>query len=136
MNIKNALIDLDNSWSREIILEKIKEGQSTDKIVNEFIKSNKNNLELVSLYIEKNRGNLFEDIEKLSICELKLINELKSLQHKNNKIIKEETYSKELKNNFKKLNFALFFERWSNSFVIYILILISLVSLTKQAWAL
>tara|TARA_B100000212_G_scaffold302381_1_gene248590 strand:+ start:31 stop:441 length:411 start_codon:yes stop_codon:yes gene_type:complete len=136
MNIKNTLIDLDNSWSRDIILEKIKKGQTTDKIVYEFIKSNKNNLELVSNYLEKNKGNLLESIEKLSICELKLINEIKTLQHKNNKILNEETVSKGNRINFKKINFALFFEKWSNSFVIYLLIFISLISLTKQAWAL
>ena len=135
MNIKNALIDLDNSWSREIILEKIKKGQPTDKIVNDFIKSNKNNIELVSNYIEENNENLLVNFEKLSICEIKLINEIKSLQTKDNKISTEETYLKGIENNLKSINFALVFEKWSNSFVIYLLILISLVSLTKQAWA-
>ena len=135
MNIKNALIDLENSWSKDIILEKIKKGQTSDKIVNDFIKSNKNNIELVSNYIEKNNDTLIEDIEQLSICEIKLINKIKALQS-NNKVSKIENNSKGFKNNLKSLNFALFFEKWSNSFVIYLLISISLVSLTKQAWAL
>ena len=136
MNIKNALIDLDNSWSRDVILEKIKKGYTTDKIVNDFIKSNKINIELLSNYVEQNNTNLLENIEKLSICEIKLISEIKSLQIKDLKKIKEEGSSKELKNKLKDFNFALFLQKWSNNFVIYLLILISLISLTKQAWAL
>ena len=136
MNIKNALIELDNSWSRDIILEKIKSGQPTDKIVNDFIKSNKSNIELVSNYVEKNNSNLLENIEKLSICEIKLIEEIKCLQVSDIKILKEKSSSKEIEKKFKDFNFASFLQKWSNSFVIYLLILISLVSLTKQAWAL
>ena len=136
MNIKNALIELDNSWSKDIILEKIKSGQPTDKIVNDFIKSNRNKIELVSNYVEKNNSNLLENIEKLSICEIKLIEEIKSLQENDIKIIKKESSSEDIENKFKDFNFALFLQKWSNSFVIYLLILISLVSLTKQAWAL
>ena len=134
MNIKNALIDLDNSWSKDIILEKIQKGQTTDKIVNDFIESNKNNISLVSDYVEKNDENLLENIEKLSICEIKLINKIKTIQQNDNKISNEESLSKGNKNYLKSLNFPLFLEKWSNSFVIYLLILISLVSLSKQAW--
>ena len=136
MDIKNALIELDNSWSRDIILEHIKKGHPTDKIVNDFIKSNRSNIELVSNYVEKNNSNLLDDIEKLSICEIKLIEEIKSL--KINAPIKtnEESSSKEIKNKFENFNFALFLQKWSNNFVIYLLIVLSLISLTKQAWAL
>ena len=136
MNIKNALIDLDNSWSRDMILEKIKKGHTTDKIVNDFIKLNKHNIELVSNYVEENNKNLLENIEKLSICEMKLINEIKSLRSNDNNISKEDIHSKELENKFKSINIPLLLQKWSNSFVIYLLILISLASLTKQAWAL
>ena len=136
MNIKTALIELDNSWSRDIILKKIINGQATDKIVNDFIQSNKSKIELVSNYVEKNNSNLLENIEQLTICEIKLIKEIKSLQINDLKILKEESSSKEIKNKFEDFNFALFLQKWSNSFVIYLLILISLVSLTKQAWAL
>ena len=135
MNIKNVLIDLDNSWSRDVILEKIKKGHTTDKIVNDFIKLNKHNIELVSNYVEENNKNLLENIEKLSICEMKLINEIKSLRSNDNNISKEDIHSKELENKFKSINIPLLLQKWSNSFVIYLLILISLVSLTKQAWA-
>ena len=136
MNIKNALIELDNSWSRDIILEKIKRGQPTDKIVNDFIKSNRNNIELVSNYVENNNSDLLENIEKLSICEIKLIEEIKCSRDYNIKTSKEESSSKDIENKFKDFNFGLFIQKWSNSFVIYLLILISLVSLTRQAWAL
>ena len=136
MNIKNALIDLDNSWSRDMILEKIKKGHTTDKIVNDFIKLNKHNIELVSNYVEENNNDLLDNIEKLSICEMKLINEIKSLRPNENNILKEDRYSKVHENKFKSINFPLLLQKWSNSFVIYLLILISLVSLTKQAWAL
>ena len=136
MNIKTALIDLDNSWSRDEILEKIKKGQTTDSIVNDFIKENKFNLELVSNYVVEKKSNLLEDFEKLSICEIKLINEIKILQTNDNKIKIEESSSKESENKLKDFNFALFLNKWSNNFVIYALILLSLISLTKQAWAL
>ena len=136
MNIKNALIELDNSWSRDIILEKIKSGQPTDKIVNDFIKSNRNNIELVSNYAEIHNSKLLENIEKLSICEIKLIEEIKCLQQNNINVIKEESSSEDIEDKFKDFNFALFLQKLSNSFVIYLLILIYLASLTKQAWAL
>ena len=136
MNIKTALIDLDNSWSRDEIMEKIKKGQTTDRIVKDFIKANKINIELVSNYVEENKSNLLEDIEKLSICEIKLINEIKILQTNDNKLNIEQNTSKDIKNKLKDLNFPLFIQKWSNNFVIYALILLSLISLTKQAWAL
>ena len=136
MNIKTALIDLDNSWSRDEILEKIKKGQTTDKIVNDFVKANKINIELVSNYMEENQSNLLDDFEKLSICEIKLINEIKLLKVKDNKLKINKSPSKEVVNKLKDFNFALFLQKWSNNFVIYALILLSLISLTKQAWAL
>ena len=136
MNIKTALIDLDNSWSRDEIMEKIKKGHTTDRIVKDFIKANKINIELVSNYVEENKSNLLEDIEKLSICEIKLINEIKILQTNDNKLNIEQNTSKDVKNKLKDLNFPLFLQKWSNNFVIYALILLSLISLTKQAWAL
>ena len=135
MNIKNALNDLDNSWSRDIILEKIKKGQPTDKIVSDFVNSNKINIELISNYVEKNNSNLLENIEKVSICEIKLINEIKSLQIIDSNLKMEESSSKDFSNKLKDFNFASFLQKWSNNFVIYTLILISLISLTRQAWA-
>ena len=136
MNIKTALIDLDNSWSRDKIMEKIKKGQTTDRIVKDFIKANKISIELVSNYLDENKSNLLEDFEKLSICEIKLINELKILQTNDNKLNIEQNTSKDIENKLKDLNFPLFLQKWSNNFVIYALILLSLISLTKQAWAL
>tara|TARA_Y100001978_G_scaffold198901_1_gene212220 strand:+ start:591 stop:1001 length:411 start_codon:yes stop_codon:yes gene_type:complete len=136
MNITKALDDLDNSWSKDIILEKIKKGETTDKIVKDFIKSNEITIKLVSNYVETNNSNLLENIEKLSICEIKLINEIKSLQKENIDKIKTERSSTEIETKLKDFNFASFLQKWSNNFVIYLLILISLISLTKQAWAL
>ena len=136
MNIENALIDLENSWSKDIILEKIKKGHSTDKIVNDFIKSNKDNIELVRNYAQKNNSDLLENIEKISICEIKLIKEIKQLQITNIKNIKLDSSSKEIENKLKDFKLTSFLQKWSNNFVIYLLILISLISLTKQAWAL
>jgi len=136
MDITKALDDLDNSWSKDIILEKIKKGETTDKIVKDFIKSNEITIKLVSNYVETNNSNLLENIEKLSICEIKLINEIKSLQKENIDKIKTERSSTEIETKLKDFNFASFLQKWSNNFVIYLLILISLISLTKQAWAL
>ena len=136
MNIENALIDLENSWSKDLILQKIKKGYTTDKIVKDFIKTNKINIELVSNYVENKNSALLDDIEKLSICEIKLINEIKSLNINDNEITKRESSSIDLDKKFKDFNFASFLQKWSNNFVIYTLILISLISLTKQAWIL
>ena len=136
MNIENALIDLENSWSKDLILQKIKKGYTTDKIVKDFIKTNKINIELVSNYVENKNSALLDDIEKLSICEIKLINEIKSLKINDSEISKRESSSIELDKKFKDFNFASFLQKWSNNFVIYTLILISLISLTKQAWIL
>ena len=136
MNITKALDDLDKSWSKDIILEKIKKGETTDKIVKDFIKSNEITIKLVSNYVETNNSNLLENIEKLSICEIKLINEIKNLQKENIDKIKTERSSTEIETKLKDFNFASFLQKWSNNFVIYLLILISLISLTKQAWAL
>tara|TARA_Y100000589_G_scaffold141138_1_gene134747 strand:- start:11665 stop:12078 length:414 start_codon:yes stop_codon:yes gene_type:complete len=136
MDTQKAFDILNISWSRENILSKVKKGHSPDKIVFEFIKDNKESLDSVNKYLvsEKNSG-LLDQMEAISNCELKLINEFKknliiSNESNNRKIKKEPEIYKMLKD----FSFELFMKRWSNQFVIGVLIMISLFSLSKQAW--
>ena len=74
---------------------------------------------------------LLDNLIFLSECELKLIKKLKDLKTKNTKS-NESNLSNEKDI---KIDLSLFMKKWSNKFVIIALITISLISLTKQAWA-
>ena len=127
---------LDQSWSKQKLLEKIKKGQSSEQIVQEFINENKNNLDVVINLLNQKGNNLLSHMEEIANCELNLINELK---------IKESKYTNENTEHIKDINpiaeiynefqLSLFIKKWSNQFVIGVLIMISIISLTKQAWA-
>ena len=125
---------LDRNWSREIILSKIKKGQATERIVNDFIEENKNQVNKLIELINLDNYKLLDNLITLSECELKLIKKLKDLEI--NKI--DSLKVKDLKIKPEKdikLDISLFLKTWSNKFVIIALIAISLISLTKQAWA-
>ena len=47
MNNYEALNILDESWSKQRLIEKIKKGQSSEQIVQDFIRENKNNLDIL-----------------------------------------------------------------------------------------
>ena len=136
MDNKEALNFLEKSWSKQKLLEDIKRGKSSDLIVNEFIKENKNIIDMVTKFINDNDKQLLNQMETLNYCEIKLINALKIKENKfsdsSNKKVEE---SKTIFKIFKEFNLSLFMNKWSNQFVIGILIMISLISLTKQAWA-
>ena len=136
MDNKEALNFLEKSWSKQKLLEDIKRGKSSDLIVNEFIKENKNIIDMVTKFINDNDKQLLNQMETLNYCEIKLINALKIKENKfsdsSNKKVEE---SKTIFKIFKEFNHSLFMNKWSNQFVIGILIMISLISLTKQAWA-
>jgi len=75
-------------------------------------------------------------METLNNCEIKLINELKIKNNdQQSKDITKLKKDNPLKKSFEEFNLLLFMNKWSNKFVIGILIMISLLSLTKQAWA-
>ena len=65
-----------------------------------------------------------------------LINELKKKESKSNIEITENIIDiNPIAKVYKEFQLSLFMRKWSNQFVIGILIMISIISLTKQAWA-
>ena len=72
MSISQILNILENSWKRNDILLKIKDGLSTDEIVNEFLA--KNELEIKELNSKEGSLNLSLNFECPSNKEIKIIN--------------------------------------------------------------
>ncbi len=136
MNNYEALNILDKSWSKQRLIEKIKKGQSSEQIVQNFINENKNNLDIVINLLNQKDNNILSYMEAIANCELNLINELRKKESKSNVEIKKSIIDMnpiaKIYNDFK---LSLFMKKWSNQFVIAILIMISIISLTKQAWA-
>ena len=136
MDNYEALKILDASWSKEKLIEKIKKGQSSEQIVQNFISKNKNNLEIVTNLLNRKDSKILSYMEEIANCEINLINELKKKEIKSN-IDTVENIKKinPILRIYKEFQITLFMRKWSNQFVIGILIMISIVSLTKQAWA-
>ena len=136
MNNYEALNILDESWSKERLIKKIKKGQSSEQIVNDFINENKNNVDtLINLLNQKNNDVLYY-MEALANCELNLINELRKKENKSKiEILEDINNINPIAKIYKEFELSLFMKKWSNQFVIGILIMISIISLTKQAWA-
>ena len=136
MNNYEALNILDKSWSKQRLIEKIKKGQSSEQIVQNFINENKNNLDIVINLLNQKDNNVLNYMEEIANCELNLINELRKKECKSNTETKENIVDiNPITLFFKEFQLSLFMTKWSNQFVIGILIMISIISLTKQAWA-
>ena len=136
MNNYEVLNILDKSWSKQRLIEKIKRGQSSEQIVQNFIIENKNNLDIVINLLNQKDNNLLSYMEEIANCELNLINELRKKESKSNIETKENIIDiNPIAKVFKEFQLSLFMTKWSNQFVIGILIVISIISLTKQAWA-
>ena len=136
MNNYEVLNILDKSWSKQRLIEKIKRGQTSEQIVQNFIIENKNNLDIVINLLNQKDNNILSYMEEIANCELNLINELKKKECKSNTETKENTIDiNPIVKVFKEFQLSLFITKWSNQFVIGILIVISIISLTKQAWA-
>ena len=136
MNHYEVLNILDKSWSKQRLIEKIKRGQSSEQIVQNFIIENKNNLDIVINLLNQKDNNLLNYMEEIANCELNLINELRKKECKSNAESKENIIDiNPISKVFKEFRLSLFMTKWSNQFVIGILIMISIISLTKQAWA-
>ena len=69
MKITEALKSLENSWSREEILVKIKNGENSEKIVNDFCSSKKQEIETLTNFINPDDKVLLSEIEDLSNIE-------------------------------------------------------------------
>ena len=137
MKITEALKSLENSWSREEILSKIKNGENSEKIVNEFCSSKQQEIETLTNFINPDDKVLLSEIEDLSNIESKLINRIKNYSFNKVDSSKKEIVQKQIPQSEKKISFDLgvFMMKWSNKFVFISLLAISAIALTKQAWA-
>ena len=137
MKITEALKSLENSWSREEILSKIKNGENSEKIVNDFCSSKQKEIETLTNFINPNDKVLLSEIEDLSNIESKLINKIKNYSFNKVDSSKKEIVQKQIPQSEKKITFDLgvFMMKWSNKFVFISLLAISAIALTKQAWA-
>lgn len=137
MSISKILNSLEKSWERDDILLYIKQGLGTDEIVNEFLMKNERQIKELNSLLRPEDIELLNQVEKLSTCESKLINEIKNLNYlKNN----ENHFIQNQKNtvpanrvSFNKI--SSFMINWSNKFVVIALLTISAIALSKQAWA-
>ena len=137
MNITEALKSLENSWSREDILIKIKNGEDSEKIVNDFFNNQHQEIETLTNFINPEDKTLLSEIEDLSNIESKLINKIKNLSLNKSHHSKNENNQEVIKKSesIKLFDLGLFMMKWSNKFVFISLLIISAIALSKQAWA-
>ena len=137
MSISKILNSLEKSWERDEILLKIKNGFDTDEIVDEFLLNNKLLIKKLNSLLRQEDIDLLNQVEQLSNCESKLINEIKNLNYlKNNEnhfILNQKNTMSSNKVSFNKI--SSFMINWSNKFVVIALLTISAIALSKQAWA-
>ena len=137
MSIAKILITLDKSWERDDILLNLKKGLGTDEIVNEFLLKNERQIKELNSLLRPEDIELLNQVEKLSTCESKLINEIKNLNYLENNekdhIINEKKIMPSNRVSFNKI--SSFMINWSNKFVVIALLTISAIALSKQAWA-
>ena len=137
MSLSKILNSLEKSWQRDDILLKIKNGLVSDEIVNEFLLKNERQIRELNSLLRPEDIDLLNQVEQLSSCESKLINEIKNLNYlKNNVnhyILNQENISPSNRVSFNKI--SAFMINWSNKFVVIALLTISAIALSKQAWA-
>ena len=137
MSISKILNSLEKSWDRDHILLIIKKGLGTDEIVNEFLVKNESKIKELNSLLRPEDIDLLNQVEKLSTCESKLINEIKNLNYlennENNHILNEKKILKSTRGSYNKI--SSFMINWSNKFVVIALLTISAIALSKQAWA-
>ena len=137
MSISKILISLEKSWERDDILLNIKKGLGTDEIVNQFLMKNERQIKELNSLLRPEDIELFNQVEKLSTCESKLINEIKNLNYlennENHHIMNKKKIVSSNRISFNKI--SSFMINWSNKFVVIALLTISAIALSKQAWA-
>ena len=137
MITSKILNSLDESWDRDDILLKIKKGLGTDEIVNHFLSINEREIKELNALLRPEDIDLLNQVEQLSTCESKLINEIKNLNYlKNNEnhhILNQQNIVPSNRVSFNKI--SSFMINWSNKFVVIALLTISAIALSKQAWA-
>ena len=137
MSISKILNSLEKSWERDDILVNIKKGLGTDEIVNEFLVKNERQIKELNSLLRPEDIDLLNQVEQLSTCESKLINEIKNLNYlKNNEKYNIQNEKKIMPSNRVSFNkISSFMISWSNKFVVIALLTISAIALSKQAWA-
>ena len=137
MSISKILTSLEKSWERNDILLNIKKGLGTDEIVNEFLVKNERQIKELNSLLRPKDIDLLNQVEQLSTCESKLINEIKNLNYlennENHYILNQKKIELSNKVSFNKI--SSFMINWSNKFVVIALLTISAIALSKQAWA-
>ena len=137
MSISKILNSLEKSWERDDILSKIKNGLGTDEIVNEFLAKNEKQIKELNSLLRPEDIDLLNQVEQLSTCESKLINEIKNLNYlknsENHFILNQKNIMPSNRVSFNKI--SSFMINWSNKFVVIALLTISAIALSKQAWA-
>jgi len=80
---------------------------------------------------------LLNQVEKLSNCESKLINDIKNLNYlennENHHVVNKKKIVPSNRVSYNKI--SSFMINWSNKFVVIALLTISAIALSKQAWA-
>ena len=137
MSLSKILNSLEKSWERDHILLNLKKGLGTDEIVNEFLVKNESKIKELNSLLRPEDIDLLNQVEKLSTCESKLINEIKNLNYQENNehndILNQKKIVPSNKVSLKKI--SSFMINWSNKFVVIALLTISAIALSKQAWA-
>ena len=137
MSISKILNSLEKSWDRDDILFNIKKGLGTDQIVDEFLLKNERQIKELNSLLRPEDIDLLNQVEKLSTCESKLINEIKNLNFLENNEHNDILNQKKIvpSNRFSYNKISSFMINWSNKFVVIALLTISAIALSKQAWA-
>tara|TARA_A100001234_G_scaffold109913_1_gene96562 strand:- start:950 stop:1363 length:414 start_codon:yes stop_codon:yes gene_type:complete len=137
MSLVKILTSLENSWERQAVLTKIKNGQSTEEIINEFLVKNKKQIKELKTLLRPEDIDLLNKVEILLTCEAKLINKINNLNYLKNKDKHYKINEKQLSlpNRIPANKISLFMVNWSNKIVIISLLTISAIALSKQAWA-
>ena len=137
MSLSKILNSLEKSWERDDILLNLKKGLGTDEIVNEFLVKNERQIKELNSLLRPEDIDVLNQIEQLSTCESKLINEIKNLNYlknnENHSILNQKNTVSSNRVSFKKI--SSFMINWSNKFVVIALLTISAIALSKQAWA-
>ena len=136
MKISKILNSLEESWERDDILFKIKNGSDADKIVNEFLANNEIQIKELNTLLRPEDIDLLDQVEQLSTCESKLINKIKNLNYlendENNYKINQKKILTSNTDSFNRI--SSFMINWSNKVVVIALLTISAIALSKQAW--
>ena len=137
MSKRKILNSLGKSWERDDILLNLKNGLGTEEIVNQFLVKNESQIKELNSLLRPEDIDLLNQVEKLSTCESKLINEIKNLNYLENNerthILNQKKIMPSNRGSHNKI--SSFMINWSNKLVVIALLTISAIALSKQAWA-